>query len=66
LNGTRPDYVLYRVKYGKRERVVAEAKDVRVLNINHINQLDYYARRYHASYRLIYIPSKTYVKSAVR
>jgi hypothetical protein len=66
LNGTRPDYVLYRVKYGKRERVVAEAKNVRVLTINHINQLDHYARRYHASYRLIYIPSKTFVDSSVR
>jgi negative regulator of genetic competence, sporulation and motility len=66
LNRKRPDYVLYRVKYGKRERVVAEAKNVKVLTINHINQLDQYARRYHASYRLIYIPSKTYVDSSVR
>jgi hypothetical protein len=65
-NGTRPDYILYRVKYGKKERVVAEAKNVEILTINHINQLDHYARRYHASYRLIYIPSKTYVDRSVR
>jgi len=65
-DGTRPDYVLYRVKYGKRERVVAEAKNVSELTLNHINQLDHYARRYHASYRLIYISSKTYVDSSVR
>jgi len=65
-NGKRPDYVLYRVKFGKRQRVVAEAKNVKVLTLNHINQLDQYARRYHASYRLIYIPSKTYVDNSVR
>jgi len=65
-DGTRPDYVLYRVKYGKRERAVVEAKDVAVLTKAHIDQLDHYCRIYHASYRLLYIPQRTFVDSAVR
>jgi hypothetical protein len=65
-DGTRADYVLYRVKYGKKERVVAEAKNVSSLTRNHIDQLDHYARQYHASYRLICIPSKTDVDISVK
>lgn len=63
---SRADYCLWRVKYGKRERAVAEVKNVKNLTINHINRLDHYARKYHASYRLIYIPSKTHVDNSVR
>ena len=64
--GSRADYCLWRVKYGKKERAVAEAKNVSVLTRAHIDQLDHYARKYHASYRYIYIPSKTYVDKSVR
>ena len=63
---SRADYCLWRVKYGKRERAVAEAKNVSELTKTHIDQLDHYARKYHASYRYIYIPSKTYVDKSVR
>lgn len=65
-DGSRADYCLWRVKYGKRERAVAEAKNVTELTKAHINQLDHYARKYRASYRYIYIPSKTYVDDSVR
>jgi len=63
---SRADYCLWRVKYGKRERAVAEAKNVSELTKTHIDQLDHYARKYYASYRYIYIPSKTYVDKSVR
>jgi len=63
---SRADYCLWRVKYGKKERAVAEVKNVTNLTINHTNQLDHYARKYHASYRLIHIPSKTHVDNSVR
>jgi len=65
-DGTRPDYVLYRVKYGKKERAVIEAKDVAVLTKAHVEQLDHYCRIYHATYRLLYIPQRTFVDSVVR
>lgn len=65
-DGSRADYCLWRVKYGKRERAVAEAKNVFVLTKAHIDQVDHYARKYHASYRLVYIPSKTNVDKTVR
>jgi len=66
MDGSRADYCLYRVKYGKKERAVAEAKNVVELTTSHLEQLDHYSRRYHASYRLMYIPSKTSVDSSVR
>lgn len=62
----RADYVLYRVKYGKRERAVAEAKNVKELKLSHIDQIDRYARRYHASYRLLIIARKTVVPPELR
>lgn len=65
-DGSRADYCLWRVKFGKRQRTVAEAKNVSVLTKTHIDQLDHYARKYHASYRYVYIPSKTYVDKSVR
>lgn len=65
-DASRADYCLWRVKYGKRQRTVAEAKNVSVLTKAHINQLDHYARKYHASYRFVYIPSKTHVDKSVR
>lgn len=65
-DASRADYCLWRVKYGKRQRAVAEAKNVSVLTRAHIDQLDHYARKYHASYRYVYIPSKTYVDKSIR
>jgi len=65
-DGSKADYCLSRVKYGKKERTVAEAKNVSELTKAHIDQLDHYARQYYASYRLVYIPSKTYVDKSVR
>lgn len=65
-DASRADYCLWRVKYGKRQRVVAEAKNVSVLTKAHIDQLDRYARKYHASFRYVYIPSKTHVDKSVR
>ncbi len=65
-DGSRVDYCLYRLKYGKNERAVVEIKNVRNLTIYHINQLDHYARTYHASYRIVCIPSKTYVDDSVK
>jgi hypothetical protein len=66
IDGSRADYCLWRVKYGKKERAVAEAKNVVELTAAHLDQLDHYSRRYHASYRLLYIPSKTFVDGFVR
>lgn len=65
-DGTRVDYSLSRVKYGKKERAVIEVKNVGSLTKYHIDQLDHYARRYHATYRLVCIPSKTVVDYTVR
>jgi len=65
-DNSRADYCLWRVKYGKKERAVVEVKNVKYLTKGHIDQLDHYARKYHASQRLICIPSKTWVDSLVR
>jgi hypothetical protein len=64
--GSRADYALYRVKYGKRERAVVEAKNVIMLKPNHVEQLDRYAREYHASYRQIVIPAGTEIDDRAR
>jgi hypothetical protein len=65
-DGTRVDYCLSRVKYGKNQRAVVEVKNVNSLTKNHIDQLDHYSRKYHATYRLLLIPSKTNVDEAVK
>jgi len=65
-DGTRVDYSLSRVKYGKKERAVVEVKNVNSLTRYHIDQLDHYSRKYHATYRLVLVPSKTNVEESVK
>jgi hypothetical protein len=65
-DGSRTDYSANRVKYGKKERAVIEAKNVRELAKAHVDQLDHYAWRYHATDRLVVIPAKTKVPREVR
>jgi hypothetical protein len=64
-DSTRVDYCLWRTKFGKKERAVVEIKNVDTLTCANIDQIDHYARQYHASYRLICVPLKTLIDDSV-
>lgn len=64
--GGRADYTLHRQKYGKNERAVVEAKNVKELTISHVDQVDQYARTYHATHRIIAVPKGTKVSEEAK
>lgn len=64
--GRRVDYTLHRQKYGRRQRAVIEAKNVKELTLAHVEQLDDHARTYHATHRVIAVPKRTKVSDEVK